>query len=233
MSDDYVVISKEIRPGFTAELVYDRSPENPRSWGGQTTSIHFWDDIHEDLSDSGGILSYQEALYELYRKVYPELAGLCLEDEPPQEVLDLIDHTPYPGTIRWLRVVDTRMETCLVPMTCPDTQDPRMGGVAFISDEQLQKEGITREEGEIMIQNDLMVLEQYINGNVYLLRIDLDGEQEHHGEIYPLSETDQTAGRMTLTENTHIPREEDLDGHLLEMDISPEDQLLVRAASWE
>ena len=233
MSHEYVITSKEVRPDFTARLFYDDSPENPRKWGAQVTSIYFWDDKHEDLSDSRDIRSYQEALHDLYQKTYPELVDLCLEDEPPQEVLDLIEQTPYPGIVRWIRVLDTSMETSLVPVTYPDTEDPHIGGVAFISDEKLQKEQFTREEGDIIIQNDLLELEQYINGNICFLEIQLDGDEEYHGSIYPLAQTDTRAGRMTLMENTHIPREKDLDDHLLDMDISPEDRLLVSTASWE
>ena len=140
MSHEYVITSKEVRPDFTARLFYDESPENPRKWGAQVTSIYFWDDKHEDLSDSRDIRSYQEALHDLYQKTYPELVDLCLEDEPPQEVLDLIEQTPYPGIVRWIRVLDTSMETSLVPVTYPDTEDPHIGGVAFISDDKLQEE---------------------------------------------------------------------------------------------
>ena len=233
MSNDYVVTSKEVRPEFTAELLYDHSPENPREWGTQVTVIYFWNDQHEDLSDSRDIRNYEETIRELYQKVYPELVDWLLEEEPPQEVLDLIDHTPYPGTIRWLKVMDTGMETRLVPMTYPDTQDPCMGGVAFISDEKLQEEGLTREEGEILIENDLVQLEQYINRNVYLLKIQRDGEDEYIGNIYPTTQTDKKAGRLTLIKNTHIPRDEDLDNYLLEMGISAGDELLVRAAKWD
>ena len=233
MSNDYAVISKEVRPEFNAELLNDDSPDNPRAWGTQVTGIYFWNDKHEELSDSRDIQNFEEALRELYQKVYPELVDWLLEDEPPQEVLDLIDHTPYPGTIRWLNVMDSRMETRFLPTTYPDTGDSHMGGVAFISDEKLQEEGFTREEGEILIENDLLELEQYINGDIYLLKIQLDGEDEYIGSIYPTAKTDKKAGRLTLNENTHIPRDEDLDEYLLQMDISPEDELLVRAASWD
>ena len=212
MSNDYVVTSKEIRPEFTAELLYDESPENPREWGTRVTRIYFWNDKHEELSDSRDIRSYDEAIRELYQKVYPELVDCLLEEEPPQEILDLIDHTPYPGTIRWLKLMDARTQTCLVTMTYPDTENPCMGGVAFISNEKLQEEGFTREEGEILIENDLLELEQYITGNVYLLKIHLDGEDECIGSIYPTAQTDKKAGRLTLHENTHIPRDEDLAG---------------------
>ena len=240
MSNDYVVTSKEVRPEFTAELLYDESPDNPRERGTQVTGIYFWNDGHNDghekLSDSRDIRSYDEAIRELYQKVYPELVDCLLEDEPPQEILDLIEQTPYPGTIRWLKVIDARTETRLIPMPYPDTGDP-IGGVAFISDEKLQEEGFTREEGEILIENDLLELEQYMNGNVYLMKIQRDGEDECIGDIYPTAQTDKKAGRLTLVENTHIPRDEDLDDYLLEigqeMGISPEDKLLVRAASWD
>ena len=233
MSNDYVVTSKEVRPEFTAELLYDESPDNPRERGTQITGIYFWNDKHDSLSDSRDIRSYEEAIRELYQNVYPELVDCLLEEEPPQEVLDLIDRTPYPGTIRWLKLMDARTQTCLVTMTYPDTENPCMGGVAFISDEKLQEEGFTREEGEILIENDLLELEQYITGNVYLLKIDRDGEDEYVGDIYPTAQTDRKAGRLTLHENTHIPRDEELDHYLLEMDISPEDELLVRAAKWD
>ena len=233
MSNDYAVISKEVRPEFTAKLLNDDSPENPRAWGTQVTGLYFWNDKHEDLSDSRDIRNVDEALRELYQKVYPELVDWLLEEEPPQEILNLIDHTPYPGTIRWIKVMDTRMETRFLPMTYAGTGDSYIGGVAFISDEKLQEEGFTREEGEILIENDLLELEQYINGDVYLLKIQLDGEDEYIGGIYPTAQTDKKAGRLTLNENTGIPRDEDLDDHLLQMDISPEDELLVRAANWD
>ena len=125
------------------------------------------------------------------------------------------------------------METHFVPMTYADTEDTCMGGVCLHQrTRKLQEEGFTREEGEILIENDLLELEQYINGNVYLLKIQLDGEDEYIGSIYPTANTDKKAGRLTLNEDTHIPRDEDLDIYLLQMDISPEDELLVRAASW-
>ena len=120
-----------------------------------------------------------------------------------------------------------------LPNEISGRREPRMGGVAFISDEKLQEEGFTREEGEILIENNLLELEQYINGNVYILRIHRNGEDECEGDIYPMAQTDTKAGRMTLVENTHTPRDEDLDDYLLEMGISPEDELLVRAASWD
>ena len=237
MSNDYVVTSKEVRPEFTAELLYDESPENPREWGTRVTRIYFWNDEHEELSDSRDIRSYDEAIRELYQKVYPELVNWLLDEEPPQEILDLIDHTPYPGIIRWLKVMDARTQTCLVPMTYPDTENPCMGGVAFISDEKLQEEGFTREEGEILIENDLVQLDQYITGNVYVMKIQRDGEDEYYGGIYPTAETDKKAGRLTLTKNTHIPTDEDLDNYLLEIGqeigISPEEELLILAARWD
>ena len=237
MSNDYVVTSKEIRPEFTAELLYDDSPENPREWGTRVTRIYFWNDLHEDLSDSRDIRSYDEAIRELYQKVYPELIDWYLEEEPPQEILDLIDQTPYPGIIRWIEVMNERTETLLVPMSYPDTENPCMGGVAFISDEKLQEEGFTKEEGEILIENDLLELEQYITGNVYLLKIDRDDEIEYYGGIYPTAETNKKAGRLTLLENTHIPRDEDLDNYLLEISLEmgmlPEEKLLILAASWD
>ena len=223
MSNDEVVTSKEVQPGFTAKLLYDEDRENPRRWGAQVTGMYFWDDLHEDLSDSIDIGSYEDAIRELYQKVYPELIGWCLEEEPPQEILDLIDQTPYPGIIRWIKVMDERIETLLVPMPYPDTEDLCMGGVAFISDEELQKTGYTREEGEILIQHDLLILEQYINGNVYLLKIHRDDEIEYLGGIY--------------LENTHTPRNEELDNYLLEigleMGISPEEELLISATRWD
>ena len=233
MSNDYVVTSKEVRPEFTAELLYDESPDNPRERGTQINGIYFWNDKHDSLSDSRDIRSYEEAIRELYEKVYPELVIWLLEDEPPQEVLDLIDRTPYPGTIRWLNVMDAGTETRLFQMKYPDAGNPCMDGVAFISDEKLQEEGFTREEGEILIENNLLELEQYMNGNVYILRIHRDGEDECVGDIYPTAQTDRKAGRLTLVENTYMPRDEDLDDYLLEMGISPEDELLVRAASWD
>ena len=243
MSNDYVVTSKEVRPGFTAELLYDQSLENPRKWGAQVIGIYFWDDKDEhssillNLSDLGNLGSYKDAIRELYQKVYPELIDWYLEEEPPQEILDLIDQTPYPGIIRWIEVMNERTETLLVPMSYPDTGHPCRGGVAFISDEKLQEDGFTREEGEILVQNDLLELEHYINGNGYLLQIHRDDELEYYGGIYPTAETDKKAGRLTLLENTHIPRDEDLDHYLLEigleMGMSPEEELLILAARWD
>jgi hypothetical protein len=81
MSNDYVVTSKEVRLEFTAELRYDESPDNPRERGTQINGIYFWNDKHENLSDSRDIRSYDEAIRELYQKVYPELVDWLLEEE--------------------------------------------------------------------------------------------------------------------------------------------------------
>ena len=102
MSREYVILSKKVRPRFKAKLIFDDSPQSPREWGEPTTSIHLWGDRHSDLPTSQDIRSYEDAIYELYKKVYPELIDRCLDDEPPPEVLELIDRTEYPGVALWL-----------------------------------------------------------------------------------------------------------------------------------
>ena len=73
MSNDYVVTSKQVRAEFTAELLHDDSPENPREWGTQVTAIYIWDDEHMVLS-----LKLGEATEPLLVLVGDGRRGSCL-----------------------------------------------------------------------------------------------------------------------------------------------------------
>ena len=234
MSHSETVTSKEVRPGFTCSLLFDDSPEHPRKWDEPTTKIHFWDDNHRDLSDSQDIHCYADAIYTLYQDIYPELIQKCLDDEPPQEILDLIDATTYPGAILWLYVYPNHhQETSIQPSKSPDIEDDNLSGVAFVPDQTLQELDLSRDDGEVMLRNDVLQLEQYVNGSVYLLRVELEGEAEFCGSIYPLATSKQSNGKLPLLENTHIPTDELLDQHLIDMTNSEEDLALIRSTSWQ
>ena len=234
MSSNEAVISKEVRPEFTCSLFIDEYAENPRRWTDQTTSIHFWDDNHRELSDSQDIRSYAEAIHTLYQNIYPELIDRCLDDEPPQEILDLIDETPYPGAVLWLNVYpDRSYETSITTSSFPDTDNSHLQGVAFITDEKLQEQKMSRDDGEVMIRNDVLELEQYINGNVFMLRVELEGETDYCGGIYPIARSKKSNGKSALLENTYIPTDELLDAHLVDMTNSEEDLILIRSTAWQ
>ena len=234
MSSRETVTSKEVRPGFTCTLFLDDSPDNPRRQTDPTTSIHFWDDNHKDLSDSPDITSYAEAIHTLYQNVYPKLIDRCLDDEPPQEILDLINETPYPGAVLWLNVYpDHHHETSIETSSFPDTENSHLWGVAFIADEQLQELKLSRDEGEVIIRNDVLQLEQYVNGNVYLLRVDLEGETEYCGDIYPIASSKNSNSKLPLCENTHIPTDELLNQYLVDMTNSEQDLMLIHSTAWQ
>ncbi len=232
MSQEYVVLSKKVRPKFKAKLIYDDSPQSPREWGEPTTNIHLWGDRHSDLPTSEEIRSHQDAIHELYKSVYPELIDRCLDDDPPQEVLELIDQTEYPGVALWL----TRhggQETHLSASPHVDTSDRNLTGVAFIGDEGLAEQGLSREEGETMLRNEVLILQQYINGNVFLLRVTIDGETEHHGEIYPLAEPDGATGRIRPLVDCQTPPDNVLNEFLLDSATSDEDRALITSKRWK
>ena len=232
MSREYVVLSKKVRPKFKAKLIYDDSPQNPRECSEPTTRIHLWGDRHSDLPSSEEIRSYEEAIHELYKKVYPELIDRCLDDEPPPEVLELIERTEYPGVALWL----TRhggYETHLAASHHVDASDRNMAGVAFIGDEGLAEQGLSRQDGETMLRNELLSLEQYINGNIFLLRVTVDGDTQHYGEIYPLAQSEETTGRIHPLINCHTPPESLLDEILLDAAPSEEDRALIAAKKWK
>ena len=233
MSRNEAVISKEVRPGFTCSLLPDHDPEHPRRWTEPSTHIHFWDNDHRDLSDSQEIASYADAIHTLYQDIYPELIHRCLDDEPPQEILDLIDETPYPGAVLWLNVYPGRsQETSIETSRSPDIENSHLQGVAFITGEQLRERKLDQGEGEAVLQNDVLELEQYVNGNVYVLCVDLEGETEYCGGIYPVARSERSNGKVPLLENTHIPTDELLDECLAGMTSSEEDLILIRSAAW-
>ena len=109
-----------------------------------------------------------------------------------------------------------------------------MAGVAFMADETLAAQGLSRQEGETILRNEILTLEQYINGNVYLLRVTVDGETEHYGEIYPLAESEaEAAGRIRPLANCHTPPESLLDEFLLDAAPSDEDRALIATKRWK
>lgn len=232
MSDQDVILSKKVRPNFTGKLMYDHWADNPRERTMPSTSIHLWDDRHTDRRNSEEIRSYEEAIHKLYQDIYPELIDRCLDDEPPQEVLDLIEQTEYPGTVLWL-TLDENHETRINASKYPDTERSRMGGVAFINDQGLREGNLSREEGEVMLRNDMLMLEQYMNGHVYVLRIKIDDETEFHGEIYPMRGSGEATGKMVPMVDCYIPPETLLDELLMEIATSENDRALIGTRSWE
>ena len=236
MSQFPTILSKKVRHKFKAKLTQDDSAENPRLWGEPLTNIHLWNGREEDLPASRDIQSYEEAIYSLFKGVYPELIERCLNDEPPLEILELIGQTEYPGVALWI----TRhggYETNLHADASVDPNDRHLTGVTFIEDETLEQNGLSRAEGEIMLRNDLLTLEQYINGNVYLLKVAVDGESEYYGEIYPLQEKQgengEPTGRIRPLVSCYTPPEEILNECLMESATSDEDRKLIAEKPWK
>ena len=233
MTELHTIISKEIREDFTARLHYDEMlgpDDNPRANRDNIARLHIWKELLS-LSDNQDIRNYQEALYELYRNVYPELVEYLMEDDPPEEITDLVEETPYPGAIRWLTIRDGQeMEIKTSPAA--DSDNRYLSGVAFISDDDLEREGYTREEGEAIIENDIVMVDQYVNGKVFLLKIDVDDETEYIGGIYALENT-ETVGRITRHRGCHTPREEELDEMIMDTAPSEEDRARIKEATWE
>ena len=124
-------------------------------------------------------------------------------------------------------------ETRFTASRYPDADDQDMTGVAFITDQGLQEENLSREEGEVMLRNEILMLEQYINGNVYLLRIKLDGETEYHGQIYAVTESGETTGKIAPIVDCYVPPDSLLDEYMLESAASEEDRALVATKKWK
>ena len=233
MSDQYLVASKRVRKNFTAKLHYDQmlgKHDNPRMNRDNLTRLHLWGSL-ETMSDSPDISNYQQALHEMYRQTYPELIDYILEEDPPEEIADLIDQTPYKGIYRWLTVLHGQEVQIEMSMHV-DINEEEPDGVVFISNEALKKEEITREEGEIFIENDIKILSLYINRSVYYIEIRIDGEREATGGIYPL-EGGEKVGRQTRMRDTCIPTDEYLDEYLLELASNDEDKKLIKTTEWE
>ena len=233
MSDQYTLITKELRSGFTAKIHYDQylGPEDsPRAQGDNLTKIYFWNTLTH-LSDSKDVGSYHKALYQLYQKTYPALAEYLLEDEPPPEIMSLIKQTPYPGVLKWINVRD-HQEIEITTTDLSDPDDRYLSGVAFICDEDLEKEGFTHEEGTVLIENDMVMLEQYANGKIFLLQVSIDGETQYIGEIYALEKAGEV-GRLVRHKDAYLPAEEQLDEYLMEMAQSDEDEELIRTTEWK
>ena len=233
MTELHTILSKEIRDDFIIKLHYDEvlGPEdNPRADQDNISRIHIWKEL-TSLSDNQDIRGYEEALYELYRKVYPELVEYIMEDDPPEEIMDLVEQTPYPGALRWITIRDGQeMEIKTSQSADPDNR--YLSGVAFIGDEDLDKEGYTREEGEAIIENDIIMIQEYVNGNVFFINIDLEDETECIGGIYALEEAGNV-GRITRQRGCHIPREEDLDEIIMEAAPTGTDREQIKEATWK
>ena len=232
MSDHSLIQSKTVRDGFTATLHYDLyldESNNPRFDRDNLASIYLWDDI-KFVSDSEEVTSYHTALQHIYQDIYPELTDYLDEDEPPQEVLDLVEATEYPGTLKWIRVRDNH-EVSITTTDSPDEDDRYLAGVAFIPDHQLQKENLTREEGAVVIENDLVMLQEFINGNMFRLRVTMDDETFSYDGIYAL-ENYETVGKLQLHRSSHTPEEDELDGILMDFVQDERDRDLIKSTSW-
>ena len=232
MTDRHLVISKHIRDGFTASLHYELNidqHDNPRCDRDNIARIHLWEDINH-TSDSDEIKNYTDSLHHLYQNIYPELIDYLQNDEPPLEIFELLEATQYPGAIKWILVRD-HQEISITTTDAPDVDDRYLSGVAFIPDQQLDEEKLTREEGVAVIENDLVLIQEYLNGNIFRLTVDIDGEEQCYGTIYAL-ENYQTIGRLSLHRSCHIPLETELDDILMDFAQDDHDRALIRSTTW-
>ena len=239
MPNDYVITSKKVRPGFKAKLHYEESPAQPSETGQDLVKIYLWDHL-EELTTSRAIDSHQSAIYELYQKIYPELIEYYNQDEPPQDIVDLIDQTPYTGKVRWLTSNDrySSQDIHIRTSESADPDDRELCGVAYITDEDLQKWSFSSEEGARLIENEVLQLNQYANGQVYLLKIKIDGETEYIGDIYPTKEAepadpDAPGMKVPLLRNSHLPTDDTLDDILYESCSSEAEKEMVKNTRWK
>ena len=232
MREEPPIISKEVRPGFRAEIHHDTYNEfdNPRLDYGSAVKIYFWDNL-EQFSDSREINCYNRAIQMLHKETYPELADLAGEDEPPQEVIELFKETPYPGVLRWLEVRD-QYHYEIRSTEYADADTPFLSGMACISDKDLEKECHTRDEGALIIKNDLVMVQEYINGNLYLMTVELDDTTEYVSGIYAVVGAG-AVGKIHRISATHPPDEKQLDDYLLDFAATEEDEELIRQTKWK
>ena len=223
------IMSKTIRPGLQALLTHEDNPVHPRTDGDTISVIHSWHP-RIDISDHRRPITPTELLDDLAWKTHQHKPGRPLPgDQATGKQLRRYVHDNYPGVLKDLHIY-THSAVLLSTSSFPLEPDAAQRGYVHITPETMLAHGLDRLGAEQAIQQEIRTLQDYLNGAVYSISLENDGETlDSISGIYANSTDDPALG---IWQTQDLPSEEQLD-QILSSITSPEDgQPPLSASTW-
>ena len=240
MSQDLIILmSKTIGPNTKAILTYDDSPSHPRRDQDTVATIAAWH-LRYTLSDQRTKQTPGEFKLGLWQDAVPGLLdGLeCRTgslDNAGGVVRKRVLETPYPGVIKPLFIYDHSM----IALSTRDFRDPFDSGQVgwvYVTPERIRQHDLSPERAERIIEDEVTILQEYINGMVYLVLLQRYGQTvEAQGDIYAVTNEppDGEPQDYRLVATHGDPSPEILDQALNNMDLTGAELDQTAQATWD
>ena len=236
----HVISRKTLGAGSAALLVHDEFAQNPRREGENITTLVTWR-RNLRLSDTQEFPSPRDFLDHLILQGRPDIREL-LEDngidgirECPPQLRKHLRNSDYPGELQEVYILE-HGGVSLSTQPFQDSWDSGLLGYIWIPKETILKMDLSHGDADRIVQWDLALCQEYVNGQVYALKLQRDGDrtQETMGDIYALRERclDEQQGTYEVA-STGIPGDEELDQLLLQMELTREEAEEATRNEWK
>ena len=233
MTDDprQTIMSKAIAPGILAVLKPDRSPPHPREDQDTISTIHTWF-RNINLSDPGPRTTPESLLDDLAWEAHRGANNRPLPgDQATRRQLRRYIHDTYPGVLKDLHIY-VHSGVLLSTSDFGPEPDAAQGGYVHVTPKAMLEHNLDRDRANLAIQRELRELQDYLNGAVYCLSVELDGETiDSVSGIYADSLNNPAAG---IWQTQDLPCQNQLD-QLLNSLMLPDDPKRPhdRRAQWD
>ena len=237
--NQHVISRKTLGAGSAALLILDECAQNPRSEGENITTLVTWR-RNLPLSDEHQFISPRDFLDHLILQGRPDIQELLDDNgidgirECPPQLRKHLRNSDYPGALQEVYI----LEHGGVSLSTRPFQDPWDSGplgYIWIPRETILRMDLSHGDADRIVQWDLALCQEYVNGQVYALKLQRDGDltQETMGDIYAIRERclDEQQGTYEVA-STGIPENEELDRLLLQMDLTQEETEEATRNQW-
>ena len=225
------ITSKTLPNGLTATLTLETDPPHPRRDEDHITTITAWHP-RLSLSDKKNHASSPrdfllDMAWETHRTSHtPPLPG----DRSTHRQLSRYIQKNYQGVLRELHM---HLHSTMLLSTTPFGIEPDSEQVGFvhITRESMDQHRLNKALATRAIESEIRHLQDYINGSVYSLTVEQDGETvDSITSIY--ASPPQSSPHQGIWASHNIPSEDELDIWLSCMDLSEEDLNAITEVQW-
>ena len=231
LNPELSIISKTLPNGLTATLTLQTGPPHPRRDEDHITTITAW---HPSLSLSDNkhhATSPRDFLADMACETHGTTQNTPLpRDRATYRQLSRYVQENYRGVLRELHM---HLHSAMLLSTTPFGIEPDSGQVGFvhITPESMDQHRLDKALATRAIESEIRHLQDYINGSVYSLAVERDGETvDSIDSIY--ASPSQPSPHQGIWTSHNIPSYEELDIWLSCMDLSEEDLNAITEVQW-
>ena len=231
LNPELSIISKTLPNGLTATLTLQTDPPHPRRDEDHITTITAW---HPSLSLSDKrhhATSPRDFLIDIAWETHDANQTKPLPgDRATYRQLSRYVQDNYRGVLRELHM---HLHSSMLLSTTPFGIEPDSGQVGFvhITRESMDQHRLDKALATRAIESEIRHLQDYINGSVYSLDVERDGETVDSIDSIYASPPKPSLDQGIWTSN-NMPSDEELDIWLSCMNLSEEDIEAITEVQW-